>query len=96
MLGYWSLQSVAGSIEWSEIASAATGSLLVSGLAATVAAACAIPIAVLSGRYGGPLERVIERLSFTGYALPGIVVASFVFEYAQEDPTHIALGHQPE
>ena len=75
VLFYWSLQSVAGSIEWGEIASAATGSLLVSGLAATVAAACAIPIAVLSGRYGGPLERVIERLSFTGYALPGIVVA---------------------
>jgi iron(III) transport system permease protein len=75
VLVYWSLQSFAGSVDWAEIIAAAGNSLLVSGLAALGAALCAIPIAVLSVRFGGPRSRLIERLSHTGYALPGIVVA---------------------
>jgi iron(III) transport system permease protein len=75
VLAYWSLQSFAGSTDWGETVSAAGSSLTVSGLAAVVAAACAIPIAVLSVRFGGPGARLVERLAYTGYALPGIVVA---------------------
>jgi iron(III) transport system permease protein len=75
VLAYWSLQSVAGSTDWGEIAGAAGSTLLVSGLAAAAAGLCAIPIALLSVRFGGRVPRLIERLSYTGYALPGIVVA---------------------
>ena len=75
VLAYWSLQSFAGEVAWGEIAAAGGRSLLTSGLAAVIAALCAIPIAVLAVRFGGPLSASIERLSYTGHALPGIVVA---------------------
>jgi iron(III) transport system permease protein len=40
----------------------------------------ALPVAVLSVRYPGRWSRVLERLTYLGYALPGIVVAlAFVF-----------------
>jgi iron(III) transport system permease protein len=75
VLIYWSLQSFAGSPDWEATLAAAGGSLLVSGLAALAAGVCAIPIAILAVRYPGRQSRVLERLSFVGYALPGIVVA---------------------
>lgn len=75
VLVYWSLQSFAGSPNWGETLEAASSSLLVSGLAALVAAACAIPVAVLAVRFSSRGARLIERLTYTGYALPGIVVA---------------------
>ena len=75
VLVYWSLQSFAGDIDWGELAAAAGNSLLASGLAAVVAAACAVPIAVLAVRFRGPFSGSVERLSYTGHALPGIVVA---------------------
>ena len=75
VLLYWSLQSVSGEVAWGEIAVAAGNSLLASGLAALVAALCAVPIAVLAVRYSGPFSTALERLSYTGHALPGIVVA---------------------
>ena len=75
VLVYWSLQSFAGSVDWSDVAAAAGNSLLASGLAAAIAAACAVPIAVLSVRHRGPFAAIVERLSYTGHALPGIVVA---------------------
>ena len=75
VLLYWSLQSFAGDVDWGELASAAGNSLLASGLAALVAAACAVPIAVLAVRFRGPFSGSVERLSYTGHALPGIVVA---------------------
>lgn len=75
VLVYWSLQSVAGEIEWGEIATATGHSLLVSGLAALLAALCSVPIAVLAVRFRSPFSSLVERLSYTGHALPGIVVA---------------------
>ncbi len=75
VLVYWSLQSVAGDVDWGEIWSAAGRSMLAAGLAAGLAAACAMPVAMLAARYPGRLSAVIERVSFTGYALPHIVVA---------------------
>lgn len=75
VLVYWSTQSFAGEVDWGEIGAAASRSLIAAGLAAVIAAACAIPIAVLAVRFGGLLPTSIERLSYTGHALPGIVVA---------------------
>jgi iron(III) transport system permease protein len=75
VLVYWSLQSVAGDVDWGETVAAAGNSLLASGLAAAAAAVCAVPVAVLAVRFPGRLSAVVERLSYTGHALPGIVVA---------------------
>jgi iron(III) transport system permease protein len=59
---------------------AALHSLQAGALGAGAAVAAALPIALWSARHPGRLSRLTERLSFTGYALPGIVVAlSLVF-----------------
>ncbi len=59
---------------------AARNSVLVSLLAGGAAAALSIPLAVLVVRHPGGVSRLLERLTFTGYALPGVVVAlSLVF-----------------
>ena len=94
VLVYWSLQSFAGSTDWGGTIEAGLSSLLVSGLAALAAAACAIPLAVLSVRYPGSISRMTERFSYTGYALPGIVVAlALVFFATRAAPaTYQTLG----
>ncbi|MDQ3571516.1 MAG: ABC transporter permease subunit, partial [Actinomycetota bacterium] len=88
VLVYWSFQSFAGSLDWAEIAAAAGNSLLASGLCALAAAICAIPVAVLSVRYRGRFATVVERLSYTGHALPGIVVALALVFFG----TRVAIG----
>jgi iron(III) transport system permease protein len=75
VLGYWSLQSVAGEVDWGEVLAAAGHSLLAAGLAALISGLCAIPIAVLAVRFRSPFSSLVERSSYTGHALPGIVVA---------------------
>ena len=75
VLVYWSGQSVAGDVNVGEIASAAGNSLLAAGICAIVAGICAVPVAVLSVRYRGQFSSTIERLTYIGHALPGIVVA---------------------
>jgi iron(III) transport system permease protein len=54
---------------------AAFNSVYVSALAAGVAALAAVPVAILAVRHPGRMAGFIERLSYLGYALPGIVLA---------------------
>jgi iron(III) transport system permease protein len=62
-------------------------SVSASALGAVAALAAAWPIALLAARHPGRLSRLVERASFTGYALPGIVVAlSLVFFGARVAP----------
>ena len=75
VLIYWSVQSVAGDVDMGEIAAAAGNSLLAAGICAAVAGLCAIPIAVLAVRFRGRFSSSVERLTYIGHALPGIVVA---------------------
>ena len=49
--------------------------LQASGLAAMAAAGAALPLAVLSVRYPSRAASLIERATYAGYALPGIVIA---------------------
>ena len=88
VLVYWSTRSFAGEVDWSEIVAAAGNSLLASGLAALVAALCAIPVAVLAVRFRGFFSTSVERLSYTGHALPGIVVALALVFFG----TRVAIG----
>ena len=50
-------------------------SLYASALAALAAVAAALPIAVLTVRFPGLLSALLERVSYVGFALPGIAVA---------------------
>ncbi len=62
-------------------------SLGVSLLAALVSVAISIPIAAWSVRHGGRLARVIERMTYSGFALPGLVIAlALVFFAARHAP----------
>jgi iron(III) transport system permease protein len=64
-----------------------TNSLQASALGAVVTVLAAWPVALLSVRHPGRYSRFIERLSWSGYALPGIVVAlALVFFGAQRVP----------
>jgi iron(III) transport system permease protein len=80
VLGYWASRAVGAEepIGWSW--EPAVNSLVVAMIAAAATVAASIPVAVLAGRYPGSLSRSLERLSYAGNALPGIVVAlSLVF-----------------
>jgi len=56
--------------EWSY----AVNSVTVSAAAAAVAVLAGIPVAYLSARYGGHLADAFERISYVGYAVPGVVL----------------------
>ncbi len=58
----------------------ARNSLYVSLLAALVTVAAALPVAILAVRFQSRLSRFIERSTYIGFGLPGVVVAlSLVF-----------------
>jgi iron(III) transport system permease protein len=75
VLGYWVVRGIASGEGFDSLWSATWSSVSVSAMAAVVVAALSIPVAVLAVRYPSLPSRIIERLTFTGYALPGIVVA---------------------
>jgi iron(III) transport system permease protein len=67
---------------------AALSSLSVSALAALVAVVAVVPVAFLAERHPAHWTRVLERLAYTGNALPGIVIAlSLVFFAANYLPS---------
>jgi iron(III) transport system permease protein len=62
-------------------------SLTVSLAASAVAIGAALPVAILSVRKPGRLSHLLERLTYTGFALPGIVIAlALVFFGANYTP----------
>ncbi|MYD66166.1 MAG: iron ABC transporter permease [Chloroflexi bacterium] len=76
LLGYWLVRGLAAGEAVRGVVDAALDSLLASGLAAGAAALAAFPIAMLAARHRGfALTRPLEALSYTGFALPGLVVA---------------------
>ena len=62
-------------------------SVLASGLAAILAVLASIPVAILAVRHRGVLASVVERATYAGFALPGIVIGlAFVFIAARYLP----------
>ncbi len=72
---YWLWQGIANGESLRPVWGAALHSLTASGLAAGLAIAAALPVAILAARYAGILSGTIERASYVGHALPGLVVA---------------------
>ena len=75
VLVYWVVRGVAAGEPLLLLWEAAGNSLYASGLAAIVAVLAALPIATLSVRHPGPLSSLLERITYVGFALPGIAVA---------------------
>jgi iron(III) transport system permease protein len=72
---YWVMRGLANGQVLSSLWLPAWNSVTVSLLAALLAVAAALPVAILSVRRPGRLSHFIERLTYSGFALPGIVVA---------------------
>ena len=75
VLGYWLARGIeaggSAGLSWST----AGNSLYVSALAALAAVLAALPMAYLAVRYAGKISALLERITYLGFALPGIVVA---------------------
>jgi iron(III) transport system permease protein len=72
---FWLARGLAAG-ETATLALGAAGrSLTAAALGAVAAVLAALPIAIWSARSPSRTARLVERASFTGYALPGIVVA---------------------
>jgi iron(III) transport system permease protein len=71
----WLIQGLEQGEPLSDLGSAVWRSLSVSAVAGLVAVAAAIPVAIVAVRKPGPLAGLVERVSYLGFALPGIVVA---------------------
>ena len=87
ILWYWLVRGVSAGEPLSIILHDTWNSISVSMLAAVTTSILSIPLAIMIVRYPGRLASLIERVSYIGFALPGIVVAvSLVFfaaNYAQ-------------
>jgi iron(III) transport system permease protein len=72
---YWLVRGLAGNLSLAALAAPAGGSLLVSLGAALLALGAALPVAILAVRRPGTWSHLLERLTYAGFALPGIVIA---------------------
>jgi iron(III) transport system permease protein len=77
---YWLFTGSSGEGAINDISESAANSLKIGLLSAAFTVAASIPIAVLAVRYRSRLSLAIERITYLGYAIPGIVLAlSFVY-----------------
>ncbi len=74
-LGYWLLRGIAGGAALASLWEPALGSLSAAGIAAVVTVIAALPVAILSTRRQTRLSQAVERITYAGFALPGIVIA---------------------
>jgi iron(III) transport system permease protein len=87
VIGYWMRRGIVAGEPVFPARQLITNSLTASLAAAVVGVLAAWPIAAMSVRHPGRLARLVERMSWSGYALPGIVVAlSLVFFGIRQAP----------
>ncbi|MBD1899105.1 iron ABC transporter permease [Coleofasciculus sp. FACHB-64] len=77
---FWLIRGLHNGYSLPNLVPAALNSILASGITAGVATLFALPVAILAVRFPGRITSIIERCSYIGFGLPGIVVAlSLVF-----------------
>ncbi|HUF39895.1 MAG TPA: iron ABC transporter permease [Anaerolineales bacterium] len=74
-LGFWLVRGFAAGEQLGRHWGATFNSLAVSAAAAVVIVAAALPVSVLSVRRPGRLAGLLDRVSYIGFALPGVVIA---------------------
>ncbi|TAK30427.1 MAG: iron ABC transporter permease [Chloroflexota bacterium] len=75
VLLYWLARGFTSGESFRLLSMAAVNSVYASVPAAVVAIIAALPVAILSVRYPGRISDVVERATYSGFALPGIVIA---------------------
>jgi iron(III) transport system permease protein len=86
-IGYWLSRGLAAGEPFNLVWGAAANSVVASSLAAVLAVLASIPVAVLAVRHRGILASLVERATYAGFALPGIVIGlAFVFIAARYLP----------
>ena len=75
ILAYWAVRGISAGEPFRLAWGSALNSAYVSGLAALITAVAALPVAILAVRYSGQISRLLERATYIGFALPGIVIA---------------------
>lgn len=75
VLAYWLVRGLRVGEQVAALGLALRNSLVASGLAAGVILLAATPVALLSVRWPSRLGRLVERVTYAGFALPGIAVA---------------------
>ena len=75
ILIYWVIRGVIAGESLEILWTAARNSVYISALAAAAATAAALPVGLLSARHPGILSRLLERLGYISFALPGITIA---------------------
>ena len=84
---FWLSRGLAAGEPFSLVVEPAVNSIIASGLAALLAVIASIPVAVLAVRHRGIFGALVERATYAGFALPGIVIGlAFVFVAAQYLP----------
>ncbi len=96
VLLFWLIRGVSAGEELGAVWGPAINSAMVSGAAAIVAVAAALPVIVLAVRFPGFFSSAIDRVSHMGFALPGLVIAlALVFFGSRLAPalyqTHVML-----
>jgi iron(III) transport system permease protein len=83
-IGYWLVRGLSVGEPVNVVLDATLNSALASVLAALLCVAAAVPVSVLAVRYRGALASAVERATYLGLALPGIVIGlSLVFVAAR-------------
>lgn len=86
-IGFWLVRAITIGEPLGFVLDATVNSVVASGLAALLVVAASIPVAVLAVRHRGLLSAAIERATYAGFALPGIVIGlAFVFVAARYLP----------
>src|SRR5829696_4725709 len=88
----WLLRSLGAGVDLSGLGAATIHSLTLGGWTAMVATACALPIAILLVRFPRSGARSVERLTYLGYALPGLVVALAFVAFGAGTPLYQTLA----
>lgn len=74
-LGYWLWRGLSAGEEVGALWLETRNSVWAAALAAAATLAAALPVAAVSVRYRNLASRLIERLAYSAFALPGIVIA---------------------
>ena len=75
VIGYWLIRGIFAGEVFSSLYQQVFNSALASGLAAFAVILPALIVAILSVRYPGKFSKLVERSTYLGFAMPGIVVA---------------------
>jgi iron(III) transport system permease protein len=93
VLSYWALRILGSENIMINLWKAAYNSIYISGIATFVTIIASMPIAILTVRYQSKLSSILEKLTYTSFALPGIVVAISLVYFSVHHATPLYQTH---